>query len=462
MLRLPLRTIIPIAGGICTVVLGLLAPLPIDPAIQRALGFTFFALIFWSTEPIPIELSSFIFLLLLPLSGLISFEQSFAPFASTTVWLIFAGMVISIAITTTKLGEKLAQYSLQYLGRTPFRLMLNLHLLGLAMAILIPSGVVRILLLMPLGIALADALTSESEDGRFLPTAIQLSLICSTLYGGYGIMTGGVPNLVVAGQFTATTGHDMFWGEWLVWMFPIWGGLRTGLCLLVIWFFWGRHIKHFNPSPSAKAISALDDKQRRVLHILFLGMIFWATDMLHHIPPVYIGLCLVVLYTLPPFGPIPFSNIRQVNYLFLFYIAALFSLATALNASGFNQSFINFVMTLVDIDQFDLPAKYLAITSIAVPLNFLMDVAAVAGVLTPVLLEWGHHYELSEFAIAMSIAQATCHVFLPYQSAPFMVAYSFRRLSLLQLIQAMFLISVLSLILLSPLNILYWSAIGLI
>lgn len=460
MRSIPRRSAVSAAIGILFLLLGLLAPFAIDPAIQRALGLTFFALIFWSTEPIPIELSSFLLLLLLPLCNLISFEQSFAPFAGKTIWLIFAGMVISLSITETALGDKLAQFSLRYLGRTPFRLLFNLHLLGLVVAILIPSGVVRVLLLMPLGIALADALTDKNN--RYLPTAILLSLICSTLYGGFGILTGGVPNLVVAGQFEQVTGREIYWGEWLIWMFPILGLVRTALCFAVIWYLFGRKVDSITSalSPSIDEKISLKDGQRRVLHILFLGMFLWATDTLHHIPPVYIGLGLVILYTLPFFGPLAFERIRQINYPFFFYIAALFSLAAALNASGFNRHFAELVTSMVDINQYGPIGKHLAITYMVVPLNFLMDVAAVAGVLTPVLLDWGQHYQLAEFPIAMSIAQATCQVFLPYQSAPFMVAFSYRRIGMFQLVQAMFLISLLTLLLLSPLNILYWQALG--
>ena len=96
------------------------------------------------------------------------------------------------------------------------------------------------------------------------------------------------------------------------------------------------------------------------------------------------------------------------------------------------------------------------------PLDFLMDIAAVAAVVTPTMLELGSLHGLSPVAAAMSVAMATTLVFLPYQSAPFMVALEFGRFTMGQLVSCMMAISILSVLVLCPLNVLYWYVTGLI
>ena len=91
-----------------------------------------------------------------------------------------------------------------------------------------------------------------------------------------------------------------------------------------------------------------------------------------------------------------------------------------------------------------------------------MDIAAVGAVVTPTMIELGQHHGLDPISVTMSVAMATTLVFLPYQSAPFMVALGFQRFTLGQLISCMMLISVLAALLLCPLNIVYWYWIGLI
>ena len=69
---------------------------------------------------------------------------------------------------------------------------------------------------------------------------------------------------------------------------------------------------------------------------------------------------------------------------------------------------------------------------------------------------------MAELPVAMSVAMATTLVFLPYQAAPFMIAGGHRQLPAANMILAMTLISTVSLIVLCPLNLIYWHWLGFI
>jgi len=356
--------------GLSALALGLISPFAhLDPAIQRALGFTLFALIFWTTEPVAIELSSLLLLLLLPAVGLLTFAESFSPFADKTIWLVFAGMVLSLSLSETGLGELAAAWVLRILARNTLLLLLQLHILGLLTSLFVPSGVVRILLLMPIGISIVDSL--HGAEPKKLHVAILLSLVCGTLFGGFGVLTGGVPNLVVAGQLERAGGGTIFWSDWLVWMFPLIGLGRTLLSTLVIWLLFARHLGPLQRPALQRQNPLWNRRQKTTLCILLTGVALWATDALHQIAPVYIGFLVVFLLLFPRFGPLDLSHLRRLNFPFLFYIAALFSLGAALDASGFNLLFIDRATSLIDLNQLDLLPRHLALTFLAVPLSFL-------------------------------------------------------------------------------------------
>jgi di/tricarboxylate transporter len=339
-------------------------------------------------------------------------------------------------------------------------LLLQLHLLGLVTAFLVPSGVVRVLLLIPIGMAVVDGL--GGRENPTLNAAVLLSLLCSTYYGGTGLLTGAVPNLVVAGQLERVSGQVLFWGEWFRWMFPVMGLLRTGLCFGVIYLLFGRRLPrdlHASPPPEPQP---LDRNQKKVLGLLLLGVALWASDAFHHLAPMYVGLFLVALYTLPGWGPLTFSQLRQLNFPFLFYISALFSLGSALEAAGFDRRFISAATAWIPLDGQGPLYQHLALTGMAVPLNFLMDNAAVASLLTPPLLELGRSLGLGQLSVTLSVGMAVGQVFFPYQCAPFMLVYSYRRLGMGQLVLCMVCIAFLTLLLLCPLNVLCWRWLGLI
>ena len=449
-------------SGIAALLLGWAAPLTALPSpVQNALGIALFALFFWTTEPIPITLSSAGVLVLLPAVGLLSFEQSLAPLGSQTIWLVLAGMALSLGVAKTGLGDALAAWLQARLSQRPFFLLCQLHLLGLGTAFLIPSGVIRVLFLMPLGMALVKRL--RGCPAAHLKAAVLLSLLCSTYFGGCGLLTGSVPNLVLAGQYEKIQGAPIFWATWLYWMFPVIGLLRTVVSLGAIWLLFGRHlnghIMEWTPSPHRTPLTRV---QRRTLFMLLAGVGLWATDLLHHIQPVYVGVGLVVLFVWPRWGPLHVADLVKVRFALLAYIVALLALGHALDEAGFNRLFIESCGEVLALAEYGWLGKHLSLCLVALPLDFLMDVAAVAGVATIPLMELGAQHGIAPLPAAFSVAMATTLAFLPYQSAPFMVAYGFRQLSMQQLVLAQGLISTASLVLLCPLNLLYWRWLGLI
>ena len=370
-------------------------------------------------------------------------------------------MALSLGVAKTGLGDALASWLQSRLSQRPFFLLCQLHLLGLGTAFLIPSGVIRVLFLMPIGIALVERL--HMRPASQLKAAVLLSLLCSTYFGGCGLLTGSVPNLVLAGQYEKIQGAPIFWATWLYWMFPVIGFLRTFVSLGTIWILFGRHlnghVSQRTPSPNSAPLTRV---QQRTLYILLAGVGLWATDLLHHIQPVYIGLGLVVLFLWPRWGPLRFGDLLKVRFALIAYIVALLTLGHALDAAGFNHLFIAACSEYLALEEYGWLGKHLSLCLAALPLDFLMDVAAVAGVATIPLMELGAQHGIAPLPAAFSVAMATTLAFLPYQSAPFMVAYGFRQLSMQQLVLAQGLISTASLVLLCPLNLLYWRWLGLI
>ena len=450
-------------AGVACLLAGLLAPLDtVDVEAQRALGLALFAIILWTAEPVPVEYTSLVVLILFPTLGLLSIQQAFAPFSASAIWLVFAGMVLSTSLQKSGLGTHVATAAVRYLGRSRWRLLVGMNALGLGAAFLIPSGVVRVLLLMPIGMAIVDRL-GRRQDANTNATVL-LSLLCSTYYGGGGILTGSVPNMVVAGQLELARGEVILWSHWLMWMFPVIGLVRTALCMAVVWCLFGRRMEPLrtSPPPASSEIADLSGAQKKGLVILLLGIVLWASDALHGLAPVYVGLVLVLLCLAPRWGPLSMRELREVNFPFFFYLAALFSIGTVLDRTGVNAAVIDHLLGWVDIADYGWLGKHLAITALVVPLDFLMDIAAVGAVTTPSMLQLGELHGIAHTPAALGVAMATTLVFLPYQSAPFMVALTFRRFTMRQLVACMMLISVLSLLSLCPLNVLYWRWVGLI
>ncbi|MDP6041928.1 MAG: SLC13 family permease, partial [Candidatus Latescibacteria bacterium] len=437
----------------------LLLPGELATSARLALALTVLTVIFWTFEPVPIPYTAILVLVLFPLLEIIPFATAFSGFAGKAVWLVFAGMALSLGITETPLGARMAHLVLDRIGSYN-QLILGLHVLGLTMALLIPSGVVRVLITMPMVVSLLKSL--NETPGSKVSAGLVLSLTCATYYSGTGILTAGVPNLVILGVLESRN-ITIYWSEWAFYLFPVIGLLRVGLIYgLIRLLFRPEHEPDLSTHPNiAKVPEHLTPPEKKVLIILIVGILFWVTDVLHGVHPVYIGLALVLLCYLPGWGPLPFDTIKKVNFPLLIFISAVFAIGHALENSGLNS---NLTIPLAHyLETAKTPTAQLSLIAwSAVPFDFLMDTAAVGGVLAPLLLDLSTQLGLSPLPVALSLAIGTGVVFIPYQGAPFIVAYSFRYARMGQFVLVMSLISLLTLILLLPLTLLYWRIIGFI
>ena len=433
-----------------------LAPLPLAPQARIVIALALVSAVCWTLEPVSIEITALCLLFALPLLDVASFESTFMAFAKPAVWLVFAGMVISQLITETNLGTRLTGIVIGRLRR-PALFILDLSLIGLLLAILIPSGVVRVLIVLPILISLINSLGEKPKSP--VSAAIILSVVCATYYGGTGILTASVPNLVIMGVLE-DTGHPVFWAEWALYVFPVIGLVRVlvgaGLILLIF-----RPVFK-TPPPDASVEAPIRRREIQALILLLGGVLAWSTDAFHQIHPVMVGLGLSILCLFPGIGPLTTKDLQKVNYPILIYIGSVFALGEAFVSSGASSHLASGLSGWLLLDQTDPFAQLSAITYAVTPFNLLVDTAVVGGILTPPLVEVGVASGLTPLQVGLSVAVAAGMVFLPYQGAPFMIAYAYGYVSMRQFAIVMILICVVNLVLLVPLNLLYWRSIGLI
>ena len=455
------RTAIGLLVAVLLPAAALLYPGALDLQARLALALAAFTVAMWTFEPVPIEYSSLLLLLLLPLLRVLSFETAFSAFSGKAVWLIFSGMALSLSITETPLGSRIARMILSRVS-SHGRLLASIHIAGVVAALLIPSGVVRVLIFMPLLISLLKSL--GERPGSRLSAAVILSFVCATYYGGTGILTAGVPNLVVLGVVEAR-GETIYWGQWAAYLLPVLGLLRVAMIYGLVRILLplpGGPVRFEGPSPTDGAPEAVSSSEKKALAILAAGVLLWSTDALHGIHPAFIGLALVLVCYLPGWGPLSPAHLKKVNFPILIYIAAAFAVGHALEATGFSARAGGLLSSLVNWAATGPATGLAALTLTILPLNFLGDTAPVAAIFTPVVLDLGAGLGLGTLPVALSAAIAASTICVPYQAAPFVLAYSFRYVSMGQFIRLMTLIAIGTLVLLLPLNLLYWQILGLI
>ena len=448
--------------GILFLVFGLTAPFPSIPIkLQQIFGLMSFAIIFWISQPITIEKTSFLLISGILLTNLVGVESIILSLSNKTLWLVISGMAISISVIEFKFTTKVAQLLGKHLPTSLVGLVIQMHFLGLLTAMIVPAGIVRVILLFPIGNAIAEQYSEYQQIE--LKKVILLSLTLSTILGGFGFLTGAVPNMISSGLFTADTNIPVTWSSWLFWMSPSVGLLRTITSALIILIIFSRNFGKLSKKKTTnKDNRSFDHKQILGMIIIACCVLGLITDSIHGCSPLNVCLLTVVLIFSRPIGPLPIRFVKNLNFGFLFYLFSLFVLGDATEASGvmviYKNSIVDF-FKLLDSS----PIHYYGFTMLsALPLSFFMDVAAVAVLLTPVFLEISNIIGMQPYSAMMSLSLGTSIVFFPYQAAPLMYAFNSGSIPKKTFIKLLVIISIISLCVIYPVTLLVWSLSGFI
>lgn len=176
-------------------------------------------------QPLPgaalviISLTLFVFIGGLPVNRVLG------GFASPSVWLVLAAMLMSRALRDTGLSRRIALIFVRFFGRTTLGVSYSLVMSDVTLATGIPSITARSGgIILPIARSIAELY--ESTPG---PTARLLgTFLMTALYQGSAVacamfLTGQASNLLVAGLSAKLTGITISWSSWFV------AGLVPGL-----------------------------------------------------------------------------------------------------------------------------------------------------------------------------------------------------------------------------------------
>ena len=430
--------------------------LPFAAEQNLMLGITIFCIILWIGTPVPPWFTG--------LAGIGMIGIAFSPdlalggFAEPVLWLIVFGLVMGEAIHRAGVAKTLEYHLLGWIAPDILRaeranpvklfrrLLVVLSLGGLVFAVMVPSSLVRILVMAPILIGIGTVF--ESRSARL---GILFGPLFSTFFGSVGILTAFLPNIVTTGILESTTGETISWTAWILTMFPFMGIGRVLLIIGIVYVLYrpasdsGVDITPAEYRPDTTSV-------RRTGVILLVGVAIWATDFIHGLHPVFGALVVAMLLLLPYVGTVDFDTVEDVDFSIVFFIGAVFAIAAGLTETGFTDVAGTALLDMVPPDA--TPAVVLgAVFVITLLLMLLLEGIAAASVLTPVLISFAAGAGIPPSLIVQIEAMALGHFFFPYQSIALVAMLSYKPISSRELIRITSLITIGSILLLVPLQI---------
>ncbi|BFM51265.1 SLC13 family permease [Marinomonas sp. THO17] len=423
-------------------------------------GLLFVCIALWATSLVPAYLPALGLFAFTTATQLAPNQVTFAGFHSSTFWLLFSGMVFGAAIKHTGLNKRATFLLTRILGNSYRGTIIKIALFAMALAFLIPSGVGRVVLIIPIVASLADHFGyGEKANGR---TGMLLAAAFGTFLPAFTILPANAPNMLLAGMLEALYDSPVSYWQYLILHFPVLGlGKLVLITSIILWLFPDQ-----DPDKNLTKIdqqSTMTKLEKSLLWVLCVCFAFWFTDAIHHISPGWIGLIAAIVCLWPKSGLTSKECIdKDIQYGTLFFAAGVIGLSAITAYSGLGDILVNKLTSAVPFESGAAFVNISLLTFVSTCVAVVTNLTGVPAIMTPMAEHLAEITGLSTHAVLMSQVLAFSNVLLPYQAPPLITAMALGRLSISAVSKVCLLIFMLTCLILLPLNLLWWQFLGII
>jgi anion transporter len=435
--------------------LGVLAFPPVAAGEVPALALALPAIGLWATGALPEYITALAFFTVAMLFHVASAKVIFAGFESAAMWLIFGGLVMGVAVRSTGLGERIAHRLAAAFGTSYWGVITGVTVVGVALGFVMPSSMGRAVLLMPIALSLADRFGfAPGSKGRL---AVVLAAGFGCHVPTFSILPANVPNVVLVGAAETLWHVNFTYGSYLLLHFPVLGLLKTVLTVVLIVKLWPDTPR---PAPAEVAGPMRRDETWLAL-LLSVALALWATDFAHHISPAWISMAAAVVLLLPGIGLVGRKAFNeQINYGSIFFVAGIMGLGAMVDQSGLGARLAGAILTVVPLAPGHPVANFAGLATVSTLIGLVTTLPGVPAVLTPLAGQMAEAAGMPLEAVLHSQVLGFSNPILPYESAPLVVAMSLGGERLGPALKLCLLLAAITIVVLLPLNFLWWRLLG--
>jgi di/tricarboxylate transporter len=424
--------------------------------LLRAAAVLFLIMGLLATGALPEYLTSLLFFLLAMALAIAPPAVVFSGFASNTLWLVFGGLIVAEAVNSTGLASRLASALLGRLTLSYTRLIALAALFSMALAFFMPATLGRILLLLPLFSAIA--VQAGLSPGGKAHNGVCLAVIMSTYHCGTAILPANTPNLVLAGASETLYGVQITYAEYLLVQFPVMGLLKAVVIVALIRVLMNEQIQQ----PKQQDVpDTMTRAEWRLAFILLGSLMLWATDFLHGVQPGWIALGAGLLCIFPGIGVMPLATLNdRIRLGPFFYIAAILGLGATISETGLAREMAAVLNSLLNLQPGNDFLNFMLLATMSSMAGLLTTNPVQPALLAPLAGQLAEAADWPLKATLMSFALGFTTLILPYQVPPVAVGLQVAGLSLRTALAFTLPLAAVSLLVLVPLDYLWWKLIG--
>jgi solute carrier family 13 (sodium-dependent dicarboxylate transporter), member 2/3/5 len=436
-------------------------PLPEGLTIpgQRVLGVFVLCALLWVTGVIPLQITSILAIVLLPMLNIMPSHDAFALFGNSAVFFILGAFILSAALIDSGLSLRLTCLALARFASSATRLRTTILLLSAFASFWMSEHAVAAMLF-PVVMGLVTAFGFKPRESRF-GQSFFFALAWGCIIGGIATYLGGARNPLAAGILYAERGIAISFVRLLTASFPI-VVVMIGIAWLVL-----KYCFPAEPVDLDRARAQLEEQRRalgpltgREIQIGLIGVFtIFAWVFLHSM----LGLATIALFSVALlfiFRLVRWSDVESnVNWGIILMYGGAIALGSALHTTGASLWIVERTIGPFDLSPLQ---TILLIGFLSLTLTEFISNAAVVSVMMPVGLGLASAHGLSPEAVTLAIALPSgLSYIMPMGTPATAIAYSSGFMSQKEFFTYGTLMNFLSLLVFALVAWLYWPLIGL-
>lgn len=347
------------AGALAAAVLIATCPIPgLSYQATAVLGILIMAIVWWITGVLPEFVTAVVMAVLFVVVAGISVGATFSTFASSTWWLLLSAFTLGVGMKTSGLMKRIALAIVRKFPRT-FRCQVIAQLVtGTVLGPLIPSLAVKGAMLAPLAMNIGDELGYERQGKR--ATGLFAAMLVGIRTVAPTIVSASITGYALMATLPVDVQEQFNMASWFVAALP-WLVVVLVLNYFLIMGIYGRGEKAASGSEtvgapgnaqshkqSSRGGTDLSDNQsipdglgplsaveKRMLAIILVTVVLWATEPFHHVSAMAVGLAaLVAMFVLKVIDVPAFKS--GVNWTSLLFIGIALGLGSVFAEAGLN------------------------------------------------------------------------------------------------------------------------------
>ena len=448
-------------AGIAAFIIVMLLPLEsvMPHAAKLTAAVTVMMIIFWITQPIPIEATALIPLVAFPLLGVLSVTGAATPYADNVIFLFMGGFMLAMAMQRWNLHKRIALKIISITGTSPTRLILG-FMIATAFLSMWMSNSATAMMMIPIAIAIIITVIPNKrpkemdKSEKAFAGCLVLGIAYAAGVGGIATLIGTPANAVFASMLAKFYPNappvDFF--SWFMFGVPF-----VAVMLVIMWLWltkiayrrMPRTLDHTKDvlTKELEALGPMSRGEKNTLFVFIFAALAWifkdpkeigniiipGINSLYTagILPIKVEDCTIAIFAAILLFMLPISWKKheftlnwkwasKIPWGVLLLFGGGMSLSAAFKASGLSEAIAQ-AFTGIQV------APVLLVLLLAIVVMILTEFTsntAVANIMIPVMAGVAAGLSMNPFILMMTVAVASSLAFmLPVATPPNAVAY---------------------------------------